>query len=105
MFAVLSFLSVIPVLLVMIAGDASSYVGLLAAGFLLGIAGTSFAAGIPFVNAWYEPAARGKATGIFGAGMGGTALSAFFTPRFVEWFGYTATHLILAALSSSACSR
>jgi MFS transporter, NNP family, nitrate/nitrite transporter len=97
MFAILSFLSVIPVLLVMLAGNASSYVGLLASAFLLGIAGTSFAAGIPFVNAWYEPQHRGKATGIFGAGMGGTALSAFFTPRFVEWFGYTATHLILVA--------
>ena len=96
MFAILSFLSVIPVLLVMLAGEANSYAGLLASGLLLGIAGTSFAAGIPFVNAWYEPQHRGKATGIFGAGMGGTALSAFFTPRFVEWFGYTVTHLILA---------
>ena len=28
--------------------------------------------------------------------MGGTALSAFFTPRFVAWFGYVATHVILA---------
>jgi NNP family nitrate/nitrite transporter-like MFS transporter len=29
--------------------------------------------------------------------MGGTALSAFFTPRFVGWFGYVTTHLIIAA--------
>ena len=50
-------------------------------GFFLGIAGTSFAAGIPFLNNWYEPARRGFATGVFGAGMGGTALSAF-SPRF-----------------------
>ena len=28
--------------------------------------------------------------------MGGTALSAFFTPRFVTWFGYTLTHVIIA---------
>ena len=28
--------------------------------------------------------------------MGGTALSAFFTPRFVSWFGYIATHIIIA---------
>jgi len=28
--------------------------------------------------------------------MGGTALSAFFTPRFVNWFGYFATHVIIA---------
>ena len=52
--------------------------------FFLGIAGTTFAVGIPFVNAWFEPARRGFATGLFGAGMGGTALSAFFTPRLVR---------------------
>ena len=28
--------------------------------------------------------------------MGVTALSAFFTPRFVNWFGYFATHVIIA---------
>ena len=53
-------------------------------GFFLGIAGTTFAVGIPFVNAWYRADRRGFATGVFGAGMGGTALSAFFTPRFVH---------------------
>ena len=42
------------------------------------------------------PARRGFATGVFGAGMGGTALSAFFTPRFVIWFGYVPTHVIIA---------
>ena len=73
-----------------------SYALLLLFGFFLGIAGTTFAVGIPFVNAWYEPTRRGFATGVFGAGMGGTALSAFFTPRFVDWFGYTATHVIIA---------
>ena len=31
-----------------------SYALLLVFGFLLGIAGTTFAVGIPFVNAWYE---------------------------------------------------
>jgi len=30
------------------------------------------------------------------AGMGGTALSAFFTPRFVIWFGYVSAHVIIA---------
>ena len=61
-----------------------SYPLLLVFGFFLGIAGTTFAVGIPFVNAWFEPARRGFATGVFGAGMGGTALSAFFTPRLVR---------------------
>ncbi|MWB97909.1 nitrate/nitrite transporter [Agromyces seonyuensis] len=96
MFTVLTAFSALPVLLVMWAGDAGSYALLLVFGFLLGIAGTTFAVGIPFVNAWYDPARRGFATGLFGAGMGGTALSAFFTPRFVQWFGYNATHWIMA---------
>ena len=84
------------VILVAVAGQAESYVLLVVFGFFLGIAGTTFAVGIPFLNAWYEPARRGFSSGIFGAGMGGTALSAFFTPRFVDWFGYTITHVILA---------
>ncbi|MFF2371393.1 nitrate/nitrite transporter [Agromyces sp. NPDC058110] len=96
MFTVLTAFSAIPVLLVMWAGDAGSYALLIVFGFLLGIAGTTFAVGIPFVNAWYDPTRRGFATGLFGAGMGGTALSAFFTPRFVQWFGYDATHWIIA---------
>ncbi|HET9874102.1 MAG TPA: nitrate/nitrite transporter [Propionibacteriaceae bacterium] len=96
MFTALSAVSVVPVLLVAMAGSSGSYPLLLVFALLLGIAGTTFAVGIPFVNAWYHPSRRGFATGLFGAGMGGTALSAFFTPRFVGWFGYLTTHFILA---------
>lgn len=96
MFPALLLLSVPFVLLLAVAGNQHSYPMLLVVGFFLGIAGTTFAVGIPFVNSWYEPARRGFATGVFGAGMGGTALSAFLTPRFVNWFGYTTTHVILA---------
>jgi MFS transporter, NNP family, nitrate/nitrite transporter len=96
MFTVVSAVTIVPVLLVCWAGNLNSYGLLLLFGFLLGIGGTSFAVGIPFVNAWYEAPRRGFATGVFGAGMGGTALSAFFTPRFVTWFGYAATHVIIA---------
>ncbi|NYE19511.1 nitrate/nitrite transporter [Microbacterium immunditiarum] len=96
MFTILTAVSAVPVLLVMFAGLAQSYVMLIVFGFLLGIAGTTFAIGIPFVNAWYEPSRRGFATGLFGAGMGGTALSSFFTPRMVAWWGYVATHIAIA---------
>ncbi|BDZ54143.1 nitrate/nitrite transporter [Agromyces marinus] len=96
MFTILTAFSAIPVLLVMWAGEAGSYALLIVFGFILGVAGTTFAVGIPFVNAWYDPKKRGFATGLFGAGMGGTALSAFFTPRMVAWFGYQATHWIIA---------
>lgn len=84
------------VLLVALAGNMESYGLLLVFAFFLGVGGTIFAVGIPFANAWFEPSRRGFATGVFGAGMGGTALSAFFTPRFVNWFGYTVTHVIIA---------
>src|SRR6478735_6062142 len=97
MFTVLLLATAPFVLLVGIAGNRDSYGLMLLFGFFLGIGGTTFAVGIPFVNAWYEADRRGFATGVFGAGMGGTALSAFFTPRFVNWFGYTVTHLIIAA--------
>ncbi len=97
MFTVLTLASAIPVLLVAFAGSLKSYPLLLVFGFFLGMAGTTFAVGIPFVNAWFEPARRGFATGVFGAGMGGTALSAFFTPRLVKSIGYVPTYLLIAA--------
>jgi MFS transporter, NNP family, nitrate/nitrite transporter len=96
MFPALMLASAPFVVLVAFAGNHGSFPLLLLFGFFLGIAGTTFAVGIPFVNAWYDHSRRGFATGVFGAGMGGTALSAFFTPRFVTWFGYTTTHVILA---------
>ena len=88
--------SIAPVLAVGVAASMRSYPLLIVFGFFLGIAGTIFAVGIPFSNNWYEPARRGFATGVFGAGMVGTALSAFFTPRFVRWFGLMTTHVIIA---------
>jgi MFS transporter, NNP family, nitrate/nitrite transporter len=96
MFIAVSLASIAPVLAVGAAGSARSYPLLLVFGFFLGVAGTIFAVGIPFANNWYEPAKRGFATGVFGMGMVGTALSAFFTPRFVRWFGLFTTHVIVA---------
>ena len=96
MFTVLTLAAAVPVLLVAFAGSLKSYPLLLVFGFFLGVAGTTFAVGIPFVNAWFEPARRGFATGVFGAGTGGTALSAFFTPRLVRSIGYVPTHLLIA---------
>ncbi|WP_368861636.1 MFS transporter [Actinospica durhamensis] len=79
MFPLCSALSIIPTLLLIPAKN--SYVGLVLVGFILGIGGTTFAIGIPHVNAWFPASRRGFATGVFGMGMGGTALSSYFTPR------------------------
>ncbi|WP_449374374.1 MFS transporter [Arthrobacter psychrolactophilus] len=86
------------VLLVALGGALNSFALVLIAGFLLGVAGTVFAVGIPFVSAWYPPARRGFATGVFGAGMGGTALAAFLNPRLVKSIGYVPTHVVIAVV-------
>ena len=62
-----------------------SYSALIVAGFFLGIGGTSFAVGVPFVNAWFPPERRGLAVGVFGAGMVGTAISALTTVKLYDW--------------------
>ncbi len=86
------------VLLVALAGSIGSYPLLLLGGFLLGIAGTIFAVGIPFSSAWFPPERRGFANGVFGMGMIGTAVSAFFTPRLALSIGYLPTHLLIAGI-------
>ncbi len=93
--------SILPVLAVGVAATMGSYALLVFFGLFLGVAGTIFAVGIPFANNWYQPARRGFSTGVFGMGMVGTALSAFFTPRFVRWFGLFTTHAIVAAALAS----
>jgi NNP family nitrate/nitrite transporter-like MFS transporter len=78
MFPIVSVVTIIPVLVIGFWAQ-NSFIGLLITGFFLGIGGTAFAIGVPFVNAWFPPAQRGLAIGIFGAGMGGTAISALTT--------------------------
>ncbi len=84
------------VLLVALAGVIKSFPLLIGAGFYLGVAGTIFAVGVPFSSAWYEPSRRGFANGVFGMGMVGTAVSAFFTPRLALSIGFFPTHLLIA---------
>ena len=80
MFPIVSAVTIVPVLFIaFVALD--SYALLLVGGFFLGIGGTAFAVGVPFVNAWFPPERRGLAIGIFGAGMGGTAISALTTVK------------------------
>ncbi|WP_434597862.1 nitrate/nitrite transporter [Streptomyces sp. A5-4] len=82
MFPLVSALTIVPVLLLIPAKH--SFAAMLAVGFLLGLGGTTFAIGIPLVNSWFPPAKRGLALGIFGMGMGGVALSGYFTPRMAK---------------------
>ncbi|GAA2645539.1 MFS transporter [Paractinoplanes durhamensis] len=96
MFPLVSVVTIVPVLFLGLAGH-GSLAALLIGGFFLGIGGTAFAVGVPFVNAWFPPEKRGTAVGIFGAGMGGTAISALTTVKLVN-AGSTATPFILTAV-------
>ncbi|MFF0572886.1 MFS transporter [Streptosporangium saharense] len=96
MFPLVSLATVVPVLYLGLAGQ-TSLVGLLVGGFFLGIGGTTFAIGVPFVNAWFPPSRRGLAVGVFGAGMGGTAISALTTVSLVD-VGGTATPFVVTAV-------
>lgn len=96
MFPLVSLTSIIPVLYLGLSGH-SSLAGLLVGGFFLGISGTAFAVGVPFVNAWFPPQRRGFAIGVFGAGMGGTAISALTTVKLVNAHGTATPFLITAA--------
>ena len=96
MFPLVSAVTVLPVLfLAFFALD--SYALILVGGFFLGVGGTAFAVGVPFVNAWFPPERRGLAIGIFGAGMGGTAISALTTVKLWDGLGHRAPFLITAA--------
>ncbi len=97
MFPLVSAATVVPILfLALVALD--SYALILVGGFFLGIGGTAFAVGVPFVNAWFPPERRGLAVGIFGAGMGGTAISALTTVKLFTNVGEKAPFLITAAV-------
>lgn len=105
MFPVVSLLTIVPVLYLGLAGH-SSLAALLVGGFFLGIAGTAFAVGVPFVNGWFPPERRGFAIGIFGAGMGGTAISALTTVKAADKFGmefpFVLTAILLAVYAVAA---
>ena len=97
MFPIVSAATIVPILFIAFVAQ-SSFVLLLVGGFFLGIAGTAFAVGVPFVNAWFPPERRGFAVGVFGAGMGGTAISALTTVKLYTNVGEKAPFLITAAV-------
>lgn len=97
MFPAISLITIVPVLFLGLAGH-SSLAALLIGGFFLGLGGTAFAVGVPFVNAWFPPLRRGLAIGIFGAGMGGTAISALTTVRLVDSGGVAAPFIATAVV-------
>ena len=70
------------------AGFVHSYLMLLVCGFFFGVAGASFAVGIPQVSQWYPKEKQGLALGIYGVGNVGTALAVFGAPFIAESIGW-----------------
>lgn len=86
---------------VLLVGFATSYAALLGAGLLLGVAGASFAVGVPFVAEWYEPKRQGFALGVYGVGNIGTAVAAFSVPAIRDSAGQSVAGIVFAAVIGS----
>jgi NNP family nitrate/nitrite transporter-like MFS transporter len=84
MFTALLAFSALPAILF---GYADGYWSLIGVGFLLGIAGSSFAVGVPFVAKWFPPERQGVAVGIYGVGNAGTAVAFFVAPVVADHWG------------------
>jgi NNP family nitrate/nitrite transporter-like MFS transporter len=76
----------------------ASYPALLAAGFLIGMAGSSFAVGAAFVSRWTPAARQGTALGVYGLGTMGQSLAVFVGPVVASLWGWQAVFRGTSAL-------
>jgi MFS transporter, NNP family, nitrate/nitrite transporter len=88
-FAVLMFFAAVPVALV---PAATSYRNLLIVGFLLGMAGSSFAVGIGYVSRWFSMESQGSALGVYGLGNIGQSAAVFLGPVVAAAYGFRAVY-------------
>ena len=80
--------------------QARTYNQLLLYGFLLGVAGASFAVGVGFSSRWFPPERQGTALGIYGLGNMGHSAAVFLGPVIAAQFGRDAVFYAIAALSA-----
>ena len=92
-FAALLAFSALPAVLF---GYASGYAALIGDGFLLGVAGSSFAVGVPFVAGWYARERQGFALGVYGMGNIGTAIAFFGAPAIANHWSRVAVGWVTA---------
>jgi len=78
-------------------GYADSYGALLGVGFLLGVAGSSFAVGVSFTSGWFSRQRQGLALGVFGVGNAGTAVVFFAGPAIASAWGRPALGWVTGA--------
>lgn len=76
----------------------STYSGLLAVAFLLGLAGSSFAIGVGYVSRWTPPERQGGALGVYGLGNIGQSAAVFLGPVLAAQIGMPAVFRIASVL-------
>ena len=76
-----------------------SYGSLLFWGFVIGLAGSSFAVGVGFVSPWFPQEKQGLALGIYGAGNIGQSIAVFGAPVLAAAVGVATTFPIFGIAS------
>jgi len=94
-FTALMIFSAIPVALVPLT---SGYKNLLIVGFLLGMAGSSFAVGVGFVSRWFAMEKQGSALGVYGLGNIGQSAAVFLGPVIAAAYGFRSVYWGVAAI-------
>lgn len=92
LFAIMVF-TIIPIYLL---SKATEYWQFLVLGLLVGIAGSSFSVGTPYVARWFSRERQGFAMGIFGAGNAGASITKFVAPSIVVAWGWQAVPQVYA---------
>jgi NNP family nitrate/nitrite transporter-like MFS transporter len=80
--------------------SAATYEQLLVFGFLLGLAGASFAVGAGFSSRWFPPEQQGTALGIYGLGNMGHSAAVFLGPVIAARYGRDSVFYTVAVLSA-----
>ncbi len=76
-----------------------SYNSLLVVGFLIGLAGSSFAIGVAFVSLWFPPEKQGMALGVYGLGNMGQSVATFLGPVIAIRLGIPLTFVLFGLLA------
>ncbi|MCC7008493.1 MAG: MFS transporter [Acidobacteria bacterium] len=76
----------------------TSYHSLIAALFVLGLAGSTFSVGVVFVSRWTPPDRQGLALGLYGLGTAGQSMAVAFGPLAAARIGWAGTFRLTAAV-------
>src|SRR5262245_57098499 len=85
-------------------GYAQGYWQLVGVGFLIGVAGSSFAVGVPFVAGWFSRGRQAFALGGYGMGNIGTAVAALSAPAIVHNWGRPTLGWIAGCILAAAAA-